>query len=108
MSYISLPVDNADYDYDFNIELDQSVYNFRFIYNQRISRWLMDISDQFGNLIVAGIVLLNGVDLLAKYRELPVPPGTLYVWDTTNSGLDPDGTNFGGSVLLMYVEAGTT
>lgn len=51
----------------FNITIDDVKYDMRVIYNSRLQGWSVDIS-QNGTVLVSGVALLGGVDILDQYN----------------------------------------
>ena len=91
------------------VSLDGVRYRLRFRYVLELDRWLLDVEAEAGTLLVAGIVLVLGVDLLGQYRHLAVPQGQLFAIDTTTPDLptdprwvDPGLDGFDSRVLLVY------
>lgn len=54
----------------FLITLNGVTYTFVLKFNLNANAWVLDISDSQGNLIVGGIALVTGTDLLAQYSYL--------------------------------------
>lgn len=91
------------------IELDGLAYRIACRYSAATARWSIDIANDAGVLLVAGLRLVLGVDLLAPYRSRGVPPGQLWCYDTARhtspneaTHLEPDLEAFDGRVLLLY------
>ena len=64
--------------------------------------WVMDIADASGNLLVSGIPLVTGVDLLAPYAYLGIA-GKLRVQTTSNPDAVPTFDNLGADGKLYWV-----
>lgn len=62
-----VPVDSEDHDYTVRTELGGKTLELRFLYNERLDRWSMDVANEDGLILVAGIPLVLGCDLLAPY-----------------------------------------
>jgi hypothetical protein len=87
----------------FAIDLDGTTYNFRFTYSDaRDGAWILDVADASLNLILAGIPLVSGVDLLGQYRYLGFSGG-LYVTTDRGTGEVPGFGDFGSVAHLFYV-----
>ncbi len=55
----------------FTISLDGTTYNVRVTWNDaEEGGYTLDLGDETGAIIVAGIPLVTGADLLAQYRHL--------------------------------------
>ena len=59
------------------VELDGLVYFFGFNYGFRHDRWTLNILDELGDTIAAGIKLVAGDNLLASFTDERLPPGEL-------------------------------
>ena len=87
------------------VEIEQKNYDLTFYYNDRDGKWRCTIA-LAGDVLVRGLVLVNGLDLLRNLRHVEgLPPGTLFVHDLDGLDTDPSDTNFGDRVLLAYTEA---
>jgi len=69
--------------WEMQVDLSGKRYTFRVSYNARQDAWVMSISDSNGELLIAGLRLVPGVDFLKKYRaSVPaLPPGELRLLD---------------------------
>ena len=86
-----------------SIALSNVTYNLRFTYqNAGGSGWMLDISDAINNLIVGGIPLVTGADLLAQYRYLGFVGG-LYVTTAGDPLAVPTFTNLGSDANIYYI-----
>jgi hypothetical protein len=70
-------------------DLDGRAYVLRFVYNQRETKWYVDLSDQDGVSIYAGIKLVSNFPLIRRVTDARRPPGELYVIDNFGQP-DPD------------------
>jgi hypothetical protein len=85
------------------ISLEEIPYNFIFHWNARGSFWVMDIHDNSGNELVNGIKLVLNLELLSKFPDHNLPPGSMYVIDTSGNEVPiayDDFTN--GRCSLVY------
>jgi hypothetical protein len=86
--------------HDFSVRLDGQLCRLSVYTNGAGQRWFLDFAGEGGT--VRGIALSAGVDLLAPYRHLGVPPGYLFV----SGDEDPDLEAFRERrVRLLYLEA---
>ncbi len=97
-----VPVDSILSNKQFRTELDTVFYLLDFRFNSRATIWMMNISDQNNNIIVAGVPLLLGVDLLAQYQDSRLPPGPLFVINLKDDYVEADRDSLGEDVLLLY------
>ena len=102
---IYLPVLNSPRSYRFTTTLEGVVYQFQFEYNARTDRWSMTVADSNGSPFVSGIVLLNKQESICQYPDRGLPPGLLYPVDESGFGENPNGTNFGVTAKLVYIES---
>lgn len=105
MAMWKLPIKFASPDFSFQIELDNVVYGFRFIYNARTDRYSMEIQDQAGNALVSGVAVVSNWKPLARFKNPALPPGELFTMDVTGMNNEPNAVNFGDTILLCYNEA---
>lgn len=102
MAFFIVPTFTDTDDYDETVDLDGVKYVLAFQYNARNDSWYMSISDRSENLIVAGIRLVTAVSLLGRARDSRLPPGVIFMMDTTNAGIDAGFADIGQRVLLIY------
>lgn len=90
------------------VELSGSLFKLYFSWNDRMAMWQMSISDADDNLLIGGLRLVCGVDLLKKYREsVPkLPSGLLIIIDKLHNEqtAELDRNNFGSRFLLGYFD----
>lgn len=87
----------------FTVTLSGTVYGMRLTYDDaQDGCWILDIGDSVGNLLVAGIPLVTGVDLLAQYSYLGIP-GALLVTTDRGAGEVPTFGGLGLTSHLYYV-----
>lgn len=90
--------------YAFSIALSGAQYTLEPRFNSRRDRWMLTILDAADQVLVAGIPLALGRDLLAPFRSLAVPPGILFVDDDTGRDLPATAASFLTDHTLYYVE----
>lgn len=105
MAIWSVPVKFNSPDFNFQIDLDGTIYGFRFILNERTGRYSMSIATEAGDEIVSGIALVTNWAVIDRFADTRLPPGLLFTCDMTGGNNEPDEVNFGDSVLLCYDEA---
>ena len=99
----TIPLRSDIYLYNFKITLSNVVYSFFLRYNGRMNRWILDIKDIAGNLILGGIVLLVNRNLLSQYPTLNLMSGLLAAVDSTNTFTQPTQFSFGDNNYLAYI-----
>lgn len=88
-----------------NVELDATVFQLVFRFNDREGFWYLDINDVEGNRIRSGIKLVVAFPLLRLIAQTPRPEGEMVVVDTTSSDAEAGLNDLGGTSLLAYEEA---
>ncbi|MCJ2012667.1 phage baseplate plug protein [Methylobacterium sp. J-076] len=84
-------------------DLGPKTYNFRLTWNDAgVGTWNLDIGDENQNLLVAGIPLVTGVDLLGQYRHLGFPGG-LVVTSDADTGDIPTFDGLGVTSRVFFV-----
>lgn len=86
-----------------SIPLNGLVYQFFVYWSQPNGTWMLDISDAQGNLMIGGIPLVTGRDLLAPFKYLKIG-GQLQVQSIGSDPLKVPGINdLGVTGFLYYV-----
>lgn len=83
MKYISLPLYNSQ-DYFYTVTLENVSCKLRIYYNQRVDGWFYELSEEGGNMLVAGERLVALYPMILDYTSLPF---TGFLW------LEPIGTS---------------
>lgn len=76
-------------------------YGMTLRWNDQILAWVLDIYDANGNLLIGGIALVTGIDLLAPYAYMNFG-GTLTVASDNNADAIPTQTNLGSMSHLYF------
>ncbi len=92
-------------DFAYSTTLDTVIFQLRLAWNSRANQWGLSVSDAGGNVIVEGIALRLGVDILSPFRGYAIPAGTFDVVDTSLEGAEAERDELGKRVLFQYVEA---
>lgn len=85
----------------FQITLSGRAYRMAVTWREPFG-WFMDIALVDGTMLVAGVPLVTGVDLLAQYVYLGIP-GKLVVLSDGDPFAAPAFDNLGASAHLYYV-----
>lgn len=88
--------------YGYQVQLDGITYGLNFTYNDRMSRWMISISDSSGNLLVGEVPVIVNYPLFDRYKVTGLPAGTLFAFDTANTNADPTRYELGDRVRLYY------
>ncbi|WP_342111735.1 phage baseplate plug protein [Methylobacterium sp. SI9] len=87
----------------FKLDLNGTIYSFRLTYNDaQDGCWILDIGDENGGVLVAGISLVSGVDLLDQHRHLGFP-GSLVVTTDRGAGEVPTFDGLGVTSHLFFI-----
>lgn len=88
----------------FSIQLWSTTYSLTVTYRDiDDGGWLLDIADNDGNSLVAGIPLITGANLLAQYPDLGFEGGLWVQTDGANPDDVPTFDNIGTSSHLYFV-----
>lgn len=105
MATVKIPIREGARQFTEQVELDQAMYDLAFRYNVRDGKWRLSI-DFGGENLVNALPLVADEDVLRNLRHIEdLMPGTLIVRDLDGADADPDDTNFGERVVLLYQEA---
>lgn len=85
-----------------SIQLGDRVYSIMLWWNEFSACWVIDISDVDQNLIVSGIPLVTGTDLLGQFKHLDIPGGLL-VQSDNDAFQVPDKVSLGVTGRLYFV-----
>ena len=91
--------------YEFEIDLEQRTFKFRFHWNERDAAWYFEILDANGVSLLAGRRVVVDFPLIGRFHDPRLPPGEITALDTSNQGQDPGLADLGERVLLIYSEA---
>jgi hypothetical protein len=87
----------------FNAALAGVVYQFTLYWVEKVAQsWQIDISDSAGTLLIAGVPLLPGADILAQHKWLNFP-GELWVLCDYNEQAAPLFTDLGINSHLYFI-----
>ncbi len=106
MATVSIPIPTFSIrPFTEQVELDGSTYDLSFTYNARDGKWRLTI-ELAGTVLVRNLPLVADADVLRNFDHVEdLPPGTILVHDLDGLDTDPNDTNFGDRVLLLYTEA---
>ena len=90
--------------YNFETELEGRTYGFELRYNERDAGWYLSLYTGDGEPLLSGRRVLLGAPLLARTRDLRLPPGELEAIDTAGEGQEAGLGELGARVQLLYTE----
>ena len=100
----SVPINSDFDDYDFTISLDGTVYLLSVRWNGRMNKWFISIALENGTEIIGMRPIIADFPPFARFRNNNLPAGELIFIDTSGENRDPDRTDLGSRVILMYLE----
>lgn len=98
-SYFELPLTPAPQ--RFSIFLGTAQWNITLRWNHMISHWTLDFYDFNNVLVLAGLPITTGVDLLKQYQHLGFS-GSLFAQTEGDSLEPPNFTNLGKTSHLIF------
>jgi len=99
------PQKSQSIDISWRSVLDGVVYRFRLKYRERYDCWDMQIAESDGSVIIDGIRVTEGIDLLYPYSDPRLPPGELICVDTKGLGAAPTRRDWRERHILKYIES---
>lgn len=86
------------------VVLDGIPYQLRFWWNTTGEYWTMQMLNLSGTVLLSGIKIVLGIELISSFAWMGLPPGELYAVDTTGE-LDQIGEDdlSDGAVFLRYI-----
>jgi hypothetical protein len=102
MAEVTIPVSGEFPAFNFQILLDGNRFKFEFRWVERKQTWIMNLYDEAGTALVAGVPILAGIDLLGRSGGPTFPEGSIISMDLTGQSRKPDRETFGKDVVLLY------
>lgn len=101
MAEFEVSTRNDIFIYDFQVELENTIYSFSIRYTSRTDRWVMDIPG-----VIFDIPLVGGNDLFKQFHYLDgVPPGQMQVIDLDGLNRDAQKETLSDRIVLGYEES---
>jgi Domain of unknown function (DUF6983) len=109
MAYLEIPVRSDIYSYTQKTAIEGIVYTLGLRYNARMERWVLDIMDASGVMLLAGVKLLVDIPLTYRFNGsiISLPAGQFMIVDETGARRNPTRDDLGDDIKLIYVEDGT-
>ena len=105
MALFKMPVRADLPDYEFRVDLEETIYTFAFRFNVRMGRWIMDVRTENNIPVLSGLPVLIGTDFLVRFQSDLLPPGQLFVINLKDNFIDSDREAFGTDVVVLYNES---
>lgn len=102
MAITVLPLDATLPAYTVDVDLSGTVYRLKCEYNTRAEAWILGLGLPDGTQIVEGQPLRADAMPLRAIVDERLPPGRIFVMDTTSAGTDPAYEDLGVRVLVCY------
>ena len=102
MAVLQVPLRNDLADFKFNLPLDETFYTFRFKWNTRMANWFMDILTLDETPILEGVPVFSNFAVISRFKDIRLPPGRLYFYDTSGNASDPLRFDLGERVIMVY------
>lgn len=99
-----IPVTSDNRNYQFRISLDGVVYTLAFRLNSRMNRWFMDVKDSDDLPLIMGVALLQGTDLIERFKAAALPAGHFIIFNIENETLEAGADDLGANSLLLYAD----
>lgn len=107
MAVVEIPFSNKYTSVSEEVTLDGVPYRLVFTYNTRGDFWVLSIYDRELTPLVVGIKVVLAFELIRTYPDRGLPPGELYIVDTSESIDRPGRYTLGSELSIMYVEEDT-
>jgi hypothetical protein len=90
------------YSYTEQVTIENVVYILRFNWNYRQQSWHLDVFDKDKVLLVSGIRLVKGLNILRPYQYLPIPLGEILIGEDGNPYGDVADGALGTTAFVYY------
>jgi len=105
MAILQLPVHSDIGNYEFKTDLEGTRFTFALRYNTRAARWIMDVKQSDGTILLAGLPLVLGTDLIGRFQDVNLPQGNLFLINLGSQYTECGRDDLGENCLLMYQES---
>jgi hypothetical protein len=105
MGIFKIPLTSSVMSYTFTIDLDGKTYGLSFHFNSRSRQWYFDMVSSDGVPLIDGAPVFVNQAVLSRFSNPLLPPGDVLFIDTSGANRDPDDTDLGTRVLMMYLDA---
>jgi len=109
MAYLEVPLRTDIYAYTQKTTIEGAVYTLGLRYNARMERWVLDVMNAAGEMLLAGVKLLINYPLTHRFVGSieGLPEGHFMIVDETGQERNPTRDDLGDDIKLIYVETGT-
>lgn len=88
--------------FSYAIELDLQTYRLGFTFNDRMGKWFLSLADQINNPIIGPVPLTLSAFPFKRFKGRAIPPGDIFLFDTSGKNEDPGRYDLGSRVILVY------
>jgi len=99
-----IPVITDNRNYEFRISLDGVFFTLAFRLNFRMNRWFMDVKDAEDIPLINGVPLLQGSDLIVRFKDAALPAGHFIIFNLENEAVEAGADDLGVNSLLLYAD----
>lgn len=85
--------------------LEGATLILRFDWSTRQERWSLSIYDGDGNALILGLPLHIDMEVISRFEITGLPPGRLFLYDTTGAHVEAGRDDLGDRCRLFYQEA---
>lgn len=104
MAVVQIPTRSDLDDWSLAVDLNGVGFGLRFVWNTRDSRWMMDIRDSAGAVLLTGIPVVVNQPLTLPHVGTDLPDGLLLAMDTSGEYREIiEKTDLGDRVKLVFV-----
>lgn len=97
-----IPAISDNRNYEFRISLDGVFFTLAFRLNFRMNRWFMDVKDGEDIPLINGVPLLQGSDLIERFKAATLPAGHFIMLNLEGDTLEAGADDLGTNSLLLY------
>ena len=105
MTVSILPTSVTLANYSFTVDLDGVEFQLAFKFNERDDAWFLTLSDVNGNILRAGLKVVNGWTLLRLWVDATAPAGDMIAVNQGEVSEPATLKQLGEEVLLTYLDA---
>jgi len=99
-----IPVITDNRNYEFRISLDNVFFTLAFRFNFRMNRWFMDVKDAEDIPLIVGVPLLQGSDLIERFKAATLPDGHFIMLNLEDETIEARAEDLGINSLLLYAD----
>lgn len=94
----------ADYPtYSEELTIENVLYRFKISYNERGQHWALTIMDSNEVILIAGVKIVLGYELIKWYPDRGLPPGGIMVINMDDSVTEITRDNLGTDIKIVYI-----